>query len=92
MFTAARVAKQEKLDRGFRVVVNDGIDGCKNMDGFEYDSGCGALTVSVLPSQTFFNRSIGLSFTSTCYRRQDAEVAARLGPNNTETEEWTKGE
>lgn len=29
MFTAKEVAKKEGLDRGFRIVVNDGVDGCR---------------------------------------------------------------
>jgi hypothetical protein len=29
LFTAQSVAKQEKLDAGFRVVINDGVEGCR---------------------------------------------------------------
>ena len=31
MYTAQLVAKQEKLDAGFRVVVNDGVEGCQSV-------------------------------------------------------------
>ncbi|XP_024369124.1 14 kDa zinc-binding protein [Physcomitrium patens] len=31
MVTAAKVARQEKLDKGFRLVVNDGPDGCQSV-------------------------------------------------------------
>ena len=31
MYTAALVAKQEKLDAGYRVVVNDGVEGCQSV-------------------------------------------------------------
>jgi diadenosine tetraphosphate (Ap4A) HIT family hydrolase len=31
MYVAQMVAKQEKLDKGFRVVINDGVDGCQSV-------------------------------------------------------------
>jgi histidine triad (HIT) family protein len=31
MYTAQKVAKQEKLDQGFRVVINDGVEGCQSV-------------------------------------------------------------
>ena len=31
LFTAQAVAKQEKLDAGFRVVINDGVEGCQSV-------------------------------------------------------------
>ena len=31
LYTAQLVAKQEKLERGFRVVVNDGVEGCQSV-------------------------------------------------------------
>ena len=31
LYTAQAVAKQEKLERGFRVVVNDGVEGCQSV-------------------------------------------------------------
>ena len=31
MVTVAKVAKQEKLDEGFRVVINDGAKGCQEV-------------------------------------------------------------
>mmetsp|Transcript_6480 Transcript_6480/g.25145 ORF Transcript_6480/g.25145 Transcript_6480/m.25145 type:complete len:191 (+) Transcript_6480:16-588(+) len=31
LYTAQKVAKQEKLDQGFRVVINDGVEGCQSV-------------------------------------------------------------
>ena len=31
MYTASVVAKQEKLDKGFRIVINDGEEGCQSV-------------------------------------------------------------
>ena len=31
MYVAQMVAKQEKLEKGFRVVINDGVDGCQSV-------------------------------------------------------------
>ena len=31
LYTAQKVAKQEKLDKGFRVVINDGVEGCQSV-------------------------------------------------------------
>ena len=31
MYTAQLVAKQEKLDAGFRCVINDGVEGCQSV-------------------------------------------------------------
>mmetsp|Transcript_13923 Transcript_13923/g.52200 ORF Transcript_13923/g.52200 Transcript_13923/m.52200 type:complete len:184 (-) Transcript_13923:71-622(-) len=31
LFTAQAVAKQEKLENGFRVVINDGVEGCQSV-------------------------------------------------------------
>ena len=31
MYTASLVAKQEKLDNGYRLVINDGVEGCQSV-------------------------------------------------------------
>ena len=31
MYTASVVAKQEKLDNGYRLVINDGVEGCQSV-------------------------------------------------------------
>ena len=31
MYVAQMVAKQENLEKGFRVVINDGVDGCQSV-------------------------------------------------------------
>ncbi|TDH72333.1 uncharacterized protein CCR75_003420 [Bremia lactucae] len=32
LYTAKLVAEQQNLDKGFRVVINDGLDGCQSID------------------------------------------------------------
>ncbi|TYZ63311.1 hypothetical protein PybrP1_005943 [[Pythium] brassicae (nom. inval.)] len=31
LYAAKRVAREQQLDRGFRIVINDGLDGCQSV-------------------------------------------------------------
>lgn len=81
LYTAKVVAKQECLEKGFRIVINDGPDGCMSYMSTYFSVFSSHIATVVLPllhSSRFFFRPICLSSSYSSSWRTTNELATRL--------------